>query len=574
MRHLKAAVFYGLSAFAWQACGDDGEPQRPDVPDSVIFDATPSDTTGPWDRDTTQTPDPQPEVTPDPTDTTSPVEEDETPPYVVEVTPQDGARHVSLSQPLEIKVVFNEKVDLLRVAGQPSPIELYDWQNRLIEGEIIDQADGKTAIWRLPHNVNQQQRMQYASTYTVRVSARVVRDAAGNRMETSHESRFTTEGYPEGEFYQGLAAQYAPRIITRSTAGAPVQSQVPTKFDADGDWDLSNNRSWLLSNATSKIVPAVYYAVSETMSHYFIYYMYYFPYVNHVDEVSRTGNALPGVLTVVEKESADTEQRPVAAYTFFRDGPDEEQFAFFTTEGGLKDDLSLSVQATSAEEEIFPEGRFESFITENSNRSCNWNWSQSGNNSHCRIPASVREGRKLVFEYKPHGPDEFKKEAGAWPNDMAEIDGAPESLGYALISIFEGDQLWSRRAETGGNSVFQGDKDFEYKPGDFRPGDPNLKLNYAFVQSYPGADYVAQGRPVWAMDFLPLSAGSGTSCHGTINRGDFGLDPVWYMTKRHTCADNGEPPAILSGTYCFNGFLGVDRRGRDQNCTHMRAEID
>ena len=84
------------------------------------------------------------------------------------------------------------------------------------------------------------------------------------------------------------------------------------KVDGDSDWDLSNNRTWITSGAT-QLLPAVYYSVSETYTHWYITYVYYFAYVNHPDAAFFTGNGSAGVLVVVEKargEQADarTEQ--------------------------------------------------------------------------------------------------------------------------------------------------------------------------------------------------------------------------------------------------------------------------
>ena len=570
MRLVGATKLLGVCAvLGFAACGDD--PVDPsdtrEILDGNLFEATDGfpevevevsgDATFPDTRDTTDTAIPDsnpPDLVPD-------LE----PPTVVSTIPAAGASDVQL--PLDITIVFSEPLFATTVA--PQSIKLFDWLGVEVPGTPTLQADGKTVKWR-PTTNNQ----QLVSAYTIRVVANIIADQVGNKLGNTEEFTFTTANYPNQDKYREVAAKYAPNVYSAVDANESPQLQVPAKFDADGDWNLMNNRTWAVSG-TASIVPAVYYTVSETYTHWYITYSYYFPMVNHTTPESVTGNATAGVLVVVEKARGEVAERPILAYTFWKEGNNQyEQYGFATNESGIvsngdADDWGL--MAALPQETLFPEGRFETYITAKTHRSCNWNWNEGGGFPPplCGLPAAIKNGDVLVFSYLGGSPTEFKRIDNVWPTDMSEVDGEPESLGYALIPLYS--TLWPRRTMNESNTVFE-TTNFTYEAETGRPG-LNLKLSGAFQQSVAGADLTAFGAPPWAMAWLPSICGPNDFCT-RINKGQIAIDPAWYVWERHQRSNNANSlttydaatGAGFSLDYCFNGFAAHDVRTTEPKC--------
>lgn len=486
------------------------------------------------------------------------------PPTIVSTSPAAGETGVAL--PLVVTIVFSEPLHGPTIA--PASIKLVDWLGQDVPGTPTLGADGKTVTWR-PTQANQ----QLVSAYTIRVVGNIVSDKVGNKLVNTEEFTFTTANYPNQDAYRDLAAKYAPNIHSAVDANENPQHQVPVKFDGDGDWNLVNNRTWLVTAATT-LVPAVYYTVTETYTHWYIHYVYYFPYVNHPASEYASGNSNVGVLVVVEKARGAAAERPVLAYTFWKEGTGEEQFAFATNESGIvsnggADDWGL--KGVFAQETLFPGGRFESYVTAKTHRSCNWNWDQGGFLPACGLPAPIKNGDTLVFKYMGGSPTEVKKVNNAWPTDMSEVEGQPEAFGYALIPLYS--TLWPRRFENGPDQLFESTT-FSYESDSDRPGN-GTKLSGAFLQSLAGADLSAFGKPVWAFGWNPSVCGPNDLCT-RIRKGQIALDPAWYVWERHQRSSN--PNSLVnydattgaghSMTYCFNGFIALDQRSLDPKCVN------
>ncbi len=532
----------------------DGSDGFPEVETEVSGDATFPDT-----RDTSDTSIPDsnpPDLVPD-------LE----PPTVVSTIPAAGANDVQL--PLDITIVFSEPLFATTVA--PQSIKLFDWLGVEVPGTPTLQADGKTVKWR-PTTNNQ----QLVSAYTIRVVANIIADQVGNKLGNTEEFTFTTANYPNQDKYREVAAKYAPNVYSAVDANESPQLQVPAKFDADGDWNLMNNRTWAVSG-TASIVPAVYYTVSETYTHWYITYSYYFPMVNHSNPEYVTSNSVPGVLVVVEKARGEVAERPVLAYTFWKEsgggGLGEEQFAFATSESGIQPNQSpedWGLLAVMPQETLFPGGRFETYITAKTHRSCNWNWNEGGALAQCSLPPGVKNGDMLAFSYLGGSPTEFKRVDNVWPTDMSEVDGQPESLGYALIPLYS--TLWPRRTMNEPNTVFE-TTTFNYAADADRPG-TGLKLSGAFQQSVAGANFSAFGVPPWAMGWSPSNQSFGFDAGSPTTKGQVAIDPAWYVWERHHRSSNANSlttydPASGAGhslDYCFNGFVALDVRTTDPKC--------
>ena len=336
LRHALAALALAATlSLGASACGDDEK--SGDEQDANLFDTSPLPDTGlpPTDtftppQDTIVAPDTQPPQDTGPTQDLIP---DLEPPIIISSSPQDGESNVQL--PLTVTLTFSEP--LFAPSVNTNSVKLIDFTGAEVPpaaGSPSLSADGLTVTWRPMANDQ-----QLASPYTVRIvgGTSAIRDLAGKNIVNDINIEFATANLPNQEGYRAIAAQYAPTLYSSVTANELPQAQVPTKVDADGDWDVSNARDWVVGTATS-LIPTVYFDVSETYTHYFIHYMLYFPYVNHSEASIAHANGVSGYLVTVEKARGDQAQRPIAVHAYFREGQNEESYGFATTESGIRAD--------------------------------------------------------------------------------------------------------------------------------------------------------------------------------------------------------------------------------------------
>ncbi len=120
-----------------------------------------------------------------------------------------------------------------------------------------------------------------------------------------------------------LAARYAPDFWVGLSDNP--RSDLPTRIDFDGDWDVGNNPR--NADTRSYQAPAyLYYGLSETETHFLITYSLYFPFNN--EQATRTSrrdtrnNDVESCLVVVEKRNRnDTQGRVALVETFGEAGP-------------------------------------------------------------------------------------------------------------------------------------------------------------------------------------------------------------------------------------------------------------
>lgn len=562
-------------------CGDDDTPgggaDTLFPGDSIFPDVQPNDTAQP-PTDSTQPPadSVQPPQDTLPMDLLPDVED----PTIASTTPADGATNVAL--PLTVTIEFSEPVYRPVIASQT--IKLIDYDRNEIPGTVVLAADDRTVTWTPTTNDQ-----NVATPYYIFVASGVITDAAGNYLAFGANASpcatvggaqgmcvasFTTRNFADQDGYRAIAEAYAPRIVSAVSGTTAPHAQVPTKFDSDGDWDLSNNHQWLTVTATS-LVPSVYYNVAETQTHYFIHYLLYFPWVNHTEANLAHANGTNGYLVTVEKARGEQAERPVALHSYWRAGQNEENLAWVTEESGIIRDgdsaAFWSAHAELAQATLFPEGRFTAYVTAQTHRACLWGWNQGGTLPSCVFNTTVENGNALVFAYLGGAPTPYQKVEGAWPVTMSAITGEPEALGYALIPTLS--SLWPRRFEIGADAMYAPRPSPPYySPDANRPG-AGLSLTAELLDPL-GVSTQAFGRPLWAWGWSP-AVGSGPNINASrIVRGQLAIDPAWYVWERHssTVNDNGlvaydaETGDGYSVTYCFNGIVGQDARQSDPAC--------
>ena len=476
---------------------------------------------------------------------------DNTPPTVASTTPSDDEGNVAL--PFLVEVVFDEPIAANTIAAQTFRVIGPD--NVDVPGERKVSQDGLAVTFTPAAEAE----LHYVSPYRVWVSGGIVSDLAGNKLEGNFEATFYTGDYPNTAEYKTLATAYAPTLNLATIPGVgTAQLQVPVAFNADGDWDGSNNKTWIQTQA-QELLPTVYYDVFESQTHYFIHYLFFFPWVNHTNDSYAHANGASGAMVVVEKERGGNPERPIGVTTYFKKGQYEEHYAYVTTESGIKGDGSntfYNLMGVYPQDELFPFGQYEALITAGRHESCLFIHKDLSLNCEFEVPHSLVVKASEV-------PYAIKKTGASWPKDMSELENEPEAISYILANAVT--ELWVRRDKIGENQVWDGL--YTYKSGAGQPVD-GLELPRQFVDPFDDLD-ASFGRPIWAWRHNP-SQGNLTS----VVDGEMGVDPANYYMTMHKSV-NGDTSMVpydpatgtgFSTQYCFNPILGIDKRDFDPAC--------
>jgi hypothetical protein len=383
-----------------------------------------------------------------------------------------------------------------------------------------------------------------ASPYTVTLKGSIIQDAAGNKLGEWQSFTFYTRPPKELEKYETLAGKYAP-VINQATDPAAPHYDYLTRFDVDGNWNGLDTLQYVQQTATS--LPAhVYYAVSETASHYFIQYVYYYPFRNPAEATEKFGNDVSGALVVVQKYPAEA---PIAIETYYKRQSDEPSNAFVTTESGIVPNgtspEALRINGVYPRAELFPGDRYVAYLTAGSHQSCVWNWTGGGTIvNYCKLSAAMKneiESHRIQYVYK--GVAEALAKGAGWPV-------AKEDVGYALENLLV--KLWPRRKAVD----VVGDSELTYTPEEGRPG-ASLKVGKSFVTSLDG-DFAFTP---WAWRWWQ----SGVAGYD-LPRGMMFLDPAWFVATRHNLYTPFDAVAKtgFSTDYCFNAYFNIDNRSKPE----------
>lgn len=563
---LAAALLIGM----FSGCGDD--PPGPVAPAGDAADDAGTDAPPPVDgvedagpgADVTQDGPPIPDL-PDAlpdlaTDTSFPdLIPDTTPPTVASSSPAAGEDGVAI--PFVVTVTFDELLyGPTLVAGVNGSVLLEDYEGHEVPVNLILQDDdGGTTLVLEPITDS----FSHASPYTVTLSGGKIADGAGNKMAENHSFTFYTQSFGNLEVYEALAATHAPRIYADVSEGAH-RAKVPTRVDLDGDWDASNNVDWLKTDATT-LSPALYFDVAETVSHYYIHYMAYFPWLD-ADAPNEHGNGIVGSMVTVEKAHVEVAQRPVAVTTYWRTKTSEENDVYVTDESGIVGGKGVGfydVRASYPQDVLFPDGRYQAYISATGYESCLWTHHDSAALTTCTLNDGLKASMStLVFAYQD-GDETTLHKGAAWPATLSALADEGTPIGYALVSTLG--TLWPRRLAAGKGGLW-GDT-FNYAAGPGRPGDGAL-MSSRFVDPIDDL-FAPYGRPVWAWRFVP-----GLGETASVKQGWIGVDPAWYFWIRHSSVDNDNSIIAwkdasqegFSVTYCFNGLAHIDVRGVHPLC--------
>lgn len=472
---------------------------------------------------------------------------DEDPPYVVATYPAD--EETDVPHDFVVRITFNE--NMREITMKKAFIKLFDINEQEITGTYAYDPVSFTVSFTPDPGVS----INGLAPYSVWVSNEV-QDTSGNIMYNEYIFRFSTSGPENMDDYEYLAIKYSPIIYQQTDATAP-QMDYPTATDFDGDWNAGNNAASYAAASTIPIV--VYYDVIETYTHFFIRYHYF--YVNH-QETSRTyGNDANGVMVVVQKSP----EMPIAVETYFGNGSFEDIRSFVTTESGLvKDDdgdtdyndgdrKNYNANWVFPQSELFPGNHFQNFVTSRSHESCAWIQTNQENalDFKCQLTVASKPGLQIMhFAYTG---DTDNNVSAPFPKSNAEGN----EIGYELRMV-AGD-WWVRRDRTGPDDLFSNTTKFEAPEGLLGK---NMILPGAFRSTPDNTQ--GGGKSPWRWSWEP-AAMSAYNYFFEFTEGTFYVHPAWYFAKRHRMTLTVDSTG-LSGSYCFNPYLLIDKRGQLAEC--------
>lgn len=505
---------------AWDTTQSDTE----DPPSDTV---TPGDTGKPVGEDVPKPfdPGPVPDLLPD-----------ETPPDVKTFTPADGTMNVPV--PFTITVSFTEPVQNV---GKNS-IELTDVSGNVVEA-TYGKEDANGTIWK----VTPQDPLLLASPYQVAVNFphQVIKDSAGNKMEGFKEYIFFTAGPKDMGGYESLAKEYAPVVRLTTVSAAKAYLDIPTAVDLDKNWDIKDNIENL--KLAKEIVPTVYYSVLESESHLFVHYTFFWSRRENGTQNEYFDSDASGSLLVLEKWP---EVRPVSIMPWFKLKGGEYVRSYVTAEGGILaggDKSNAGIDAVYTQTELFPENRYQAYLSKERHESCLW--TDPGNDETCDLNAGDKPTNPLKLLPGGDG-SKIVKVGGKWV-----LDGDHT---YKLVPSIS--SWWPRRTRYA--TMFHNSATTYTAPSE---KDATVAKFPKFFLDAEGEE--SDGRVPWAVKWEPGDLGQFTE----IAQGAFFFDPPRFLAERHKtdyvkAAYEPEAKKGFSRTFCFNPYLGIDRRGTTDAC--------
>lgn len=332
----------------------------------------------------------------------------------------------------------------------------------------------------------------------------VAADAKTLRAEEKQTFAKETDANP----YRRLAEHWAP-FIAQETWWQP-KSDVPTRFDFDGDWNGGNN--W--DNAeTGSSQAYVYYAAVETSTHWFLHYNFFHPrdYSDNCIAGTCHENDNEGIILTVRKDGSEfgkLELMETLAHN---------NTYSFTNESRLR----KGVHNIDGKIDLYDGYRPMVFLE------AGGHGAQGTSGEHSLYSAARQEfksGTGITLVYR--GVAERPKHA----NDRL--------VGYDLLPI---ESTWWPRTNTSSEKTF--DAEYVYEPFGGRPG-AGMKFQGSF---YGRKEGVNKAKPFWGWHDERTRKGK------VLNTGQWALDPAYAVTRNLTWP--AELPVDLN--YTYNPYLRI-----------------
>ncbi|MEZ5403609.1 MAG: hypothetical protein R2729_28270 [Bryobacteraceae bacterium] len=344
---------------------------------------------------------------------------------------------------------------------------------------------------------------------TGRITIEVANDAPS--LRPAEQTNFGPEP-ASNDPYRMIAEFWAP-MLAQETWWQP-KSDMPARFDFDGDWNGDDNWDDLDKGSSQAYV---HYAAMETPTHWFLIYNVFHPrdYSDKCVAGSCHENDNEGLILTVRKDGSEFGKLEVMetlahnnVYSFVADG---------RIRGGVHN-VDGAIE--------FHDGHHPIVFIESGGHGIYGTAS-----SHAAY--SVRDDKftkstGITFIYK--GVAERPRHA----NDRL--------VGYELLSIK--DQWWSKAVEgQWGERTF--DEYYVYQPFGGRPAGRGQRIGSTFLGRKQSSN---KAKPFWGWH------DNNTRKKNVLNTGQWGLDPA-YAVGRDVQFPPGEQP---STDYTYNPYLGVD----------------
>ncbi len=363
---------------------------------------------------------------------------------------------------------------------------------------------------------------------------------------------FYTQGPDNMQVYAELAARFAP--LVRQAVTSPADQL--RALDYDSNWQVADNLSNLAKfTAAGQVV----WSAVETRSHVYLTYAYYWPERKGVAPGVPIHNDTAGAQVVIERQSG----LPVALQTYFKAKTDEPMWLWVANETGWPQ-KSKYVRAFWPRNQIFPPDQlapdcqadalkpsecprhFAAYLSAASHQSCLWSDTGEASDGQCVASDYVKGTLKLLL---------YALSATATDPPVPTAAGA--ATGYTMRPLLS--SWWLHRDEVGPSGLFV-DTQFKYEAASGRPSGTNESIGSRFASDLDNGDF---GRPPWSWTWHPTVL---SASYYDLPRGTPFYDPAWLLWNRLGGASAGMPSwdatkkTGFSNDYCFNPFLGIDKR--------------
>jgi hypothetical protein len=505
---------------------------------------------------------------------------DITPPSIVSITPAEGATTLNLDVTVTVK--FSEPIKFGSFGAftfEVQDIDGHKLNNPIgclnnndcnsIEGTVCANkycvtpghqtfsiSADKTEVTFHP---DPSEKLYYASPYTVTMTT-LIKDLANNSLEQGEKWTFFTRDHLSTGQYAALAQKFAPQI-TQGLKSENYIYDIPTRMDLDGDWNVTNNDTFIKAATTTHLAPAVYWSVVETKSHYFIAYQYYWSLGDSdLNKVKNVPNDSSGAMVMVAKSDIES---PELLVNYFATGANTAEMPAFAPLGSPLSEISHNVDPTKWFKSVGPNRPFETYVASAFHTACDNDYSPDSALNPCfRTNLDVTSLISVRLTAAATATN-LQKSGNAWV--------VPSVANYELVSLT--DSQWPRRLVDAQTIQELWDDSMSYNNlPEGRPGE-GLQIPNAYILSMANHPY--QGRPIWAWKW---KSAFGNGEQTGLPRGMAFLDPAWFTAWRHIAnkiesnvADTWDPTTQtgFSLEYCFNPYLNIDLRGSDVDCNGL-----
>lgn len=478
------------------------------VPKDMAQDMIPADMTS-----TPDAPQDMPKTNNDPGDKTSP--------QVSAITPAPLGPPIALDQ--QFTITFSERMD---------PLSISEFSIVLESGQGAKVPTQVTFDNNLTATVKPTQPLAPATPYKLTVN-QFARDLNLNVLDKETSALYVTP-YEAPARQEQLARDWAPLIYQGidDLVGFQWRGDVPSSVDFDGDFKAANNKSSMLLG-TVDYRARVYYHVTESATHLFLYYVLYYPQRKLRDDATGQDvvyeHDMTGAVFVVEKATDK-----LVIVEGLRVEEQSDTLISYTLSGSGYDAPGESIRARFGASDL--EGkRYPLYIPAKRHESCNFN------DDAPRPPLDICSHNKRAF---PGGAD---KGVLMTPGMMGQrLDDAMmgpsgfKEMTYELIPLAS--LFWLRRNEYGPDALFE--RAFVYKPdGEGRPKGFDDETPHLLPNELISADMRSFGKSPFRWLFKS----------STNNPGQWMLDPAYELRQRYSVGGD------WSQEYCYNMFFNINR---------------